>query len=156
MIQYTNVILQSHGYAHIPVINMLICGGVKLVVVYVLVGNPQIGIVGAPVGMLLCYLAIGAMNLIAIRKVVPQKTRVLSNLLRPLLPAALMGGAVFGSYRLLIGVLGAGTSRVILCGIPVGIGVITYLICIVAFKAISREDCLLLPKGDKISKILRL
>ena len=156
VIQYTNVILQSHGYAHIPVINMLICGGVKLVVVYVLVGNPQIGIVGAPVGMLLCYLAIGAMNLIAIRKVVTQKTRVLSNLLRPLLPAALMGGAVFGSYRLLIGVLGAGTSRVILCGIPVGIGVITYLICIVAFKAISREDCLLLPKGDKISKILRL
>ena len=29
-------------------------------------------------------------------------------------------------------------------------------LCVVLFKAISREDCLLLPKGDKISKILRL
>ena len=156
VIQYTNVVLQSHGYAHIPVINMLICGVMKLVVVYLLVGNPQIGIVGAPIGMLLCYTCIGAMNLIAIAKVVPQKTRILQNLLRPLLPAAVMGVAVWGVYRLLMAVLGTGASRIILCGVPVAVGVGIYLVGIVIFKAISREDCLLLPKGDKISKILRL
>ena len=77
MIQYTNVVLQSHGYAHIPVINTLICGVMKLVVVYLLVGNPQIGIVGAPVGMLLCYLCIGLLNLVAIQKVVPHKAKIL-------------------------------------------------------------------------------
>ena len=156
MIQYTNVVLQSHGYAHIPVINTLICGGMKLVVVYLLVGNPQIGIVGAPIGMLLCYLCIGVMNLIAINRVVPHKARILRNLLRPALPAAVMGVAVWGVYRLLITALGADTSRVILCGVPVAIGVATYLAGVVICKAISQEDCLLLPKGDKISKILRL
>ena len=156
MIQYTNVVLQSHGYAHIPVINTLICGGMKLAVVYVLVGNPQIGIVGAPIGMTLCYLCIGVMNLIAISKVVPHKPRILRNLLRPALPALVMGGLVFGAYKLLIAILGAGASRILLCGIPVGVGVLAYLVCVVLFKAISREDCLLLPKGDKISKILRL
>ena len=52
-----------------PVINTLLCGGMKLAVVYVLVGNPQIGIVGAPIGMALCYLCIGVMNLIAINRV---------------------------------------------------------------------------------------
>jgi len=155
-IQYTNVVLQSHGYAHIPVINTLLCGGVKLAVVYVLVGNPQIGIVGAPIGMTLCYLCIGVMNLIAINRVVPHKPRILRNLLRPATPAVLMGVVVYGAYRLLIAVLGSGASRVILCGIPVGVGVLTYLVCVVLCKAISREDCLLLPKGDKISKILRL
>ena len=155
-IQYTNVVLQSHGYAHIPVINTLLCGGVKLAVVYVLVGNPQIGIVGAPIGMTLCYLCIGLMNLIAIARIVPHKPRILRNLLRPAAPAILMGVVVYGAYRLLIAVLGSGASRVFLCGIPVGVGVITYLVCVVIFKAISREDCLLLPKGDKISKILRL
>ena len=156
MIQYTNVVLQSHGYAHIPVINTLLCGGMKLAVVYVLVGNPQIGIVGAPIGMTLCYLCIGVMNLIAINKVVPHKPRILRNLLRPALPALVMGILVFGAYKLLIAVLGAGASRIFLCGIPVGVGVIAYFVCVVIFKAISREDCLLLPKGDKISKILRL
>ena len=156
MIQYTNVVLQSHGYAHIPVINTLICGVMKLVVVYLLVGNPQIGIVGAPVGMLLCYLCIGVMNLIAIAKVVPLKTHLLRNLLRPALPAALMGVVVWGVYKMLQMLLGTGASRVLLCGIPVAVGVIVYLLGVVIFKAISREDCLLLPKGEKIAKILRL
>ena len=156
MIQYTNVVLQSHGYAHIPVINTLLCGGMKLAVVYVLVGNPQIGIVGAPIGMTLCYVCIGLMNLIAINKVVPHKPKILRNLLRPALPALVMGALVFGAYRLLIALLGNGASRVILCGIPVAVGVVAYLVCVVIFKAISHEDCLLLPKGDKISKILRL
>ena len=50
VIQYTNCLLQAHGYAHIPVINMLSTGVVKLVVVYVLVGNPNLGILGAPIG----------------------------------------------------------------------------------------------------------
>ena len=156
LIQYTNVVLQSHGYAHIPVINTLICGGMKLVIVYLLVGNPRIGIVGAPIGMLLCYLCIGVMNLIAIRKVVPQKSQILQNLLRPLLPAAFMGAAVWGIYRILIALLGADGSRIFLCGIPVAVGVAVYAVCIVVFKAIRREDCLLLPKGEKIAKLLRL
>ena len=156
VIQYTNVVLQSHGYAHIPVINTLLCGGMKLVVVYLLVGNPQIGIVGAPVGMLLCYACIGVLNLIAIYRVVPQKTRILQNLLRPALPAALMGAAVWGVYRIaqMLPVIGA--SRVLLCGISVGAGVVIYVICVVLFRSIRREDCLLLPKGEKIAKILHL
>ena len=155
VIQYTNVVLQSHGYAHIPVINTLVCGSVRLAVVYVLVGNPQIGIVGAPVGMLLCYAAIGLMNLIAIGRVVPHKPRILQNLLRPVLPACLMGVSVWGVHRVLTG-LPFGDSRVIACGVPVAVGVAVYLVCVVLFKAIRKEDCLLLPKGDKISRILHL
>ncbi len=155
VIQYTNVVLQSHGYAHLPVINTLVCGSVRLAVVYVLVGNPQIGIVGAPVGMLLCYAAIGLMNLIAIGKVVPHKPKILQNLLRPLLPASLMGVSVWGIHRLLTA-LPFGASRVISCGVPVAVGIVVYLVCVVLFKAIRKEDCLLLPKGDKISRILHL
>ena len=128
----------------------------KLIVVYLLVGNPRIGIVGAPVGMLLCYLCIGVMNLIAISRVVPMKAQLLRNLLRPALPAALMGAAVWGVYRLLVMLIGADGSRVLLCGIPVCVGVVTYGVCIAAFKAIRREDCLLLPKGEKIANFLHL
>ncbi|MBQ5608306.1 MAG: polysaccharide biosynthesis protein [Oscillospiraceae bacterium] len=155
-IQYTNVVLQSHGYAHIPVINTLLCGGMKLVVVYLLVGNPQIGIVGAPVGMLLCYLCIGVMNLIAINRVVPQKAKILQNLLCPMAPAALMGGAVWGVYRILMAVPATAGSRVLLCGVPVAVGVAVYLAGVVVFKSIRREDCLLLPKGEKLAKFLHL
>ena len=156
IIQYTNVVLQSHGYAHIPVINMLACGAVKLVAVYILSGNPALGIYGVPIGTILCYAAIGVLNLLAISFKVPQKPKLLKNLLRPVLPAAVMGIFVYGAYWALIKILGSDTSAVLLCGIPVVVGVAVYVVCIAAFKTVKREDCLLLPKGEKIAKLLRL
>ena len=155
-VQFTNAVMQANGYAHIPVVNMLICGAVKLVVVYLLVGNPTLGIAGAPIGAAICYLSIGTLNIFAINRTVKEKPALVKNLLRPLLPAALMGGAVFGAYRGLIMLLGEDASSVILCGGPILVGVVVYFGAVVLFKTITKDDCLLLPKGDKIAKLLRL
>ena len=156
IIQYTNALLQSHGYAHIPVINLLLCGLIKLAVVYILVGNPAIGILGAPIGAILGYGGIAALNLLSIRKLVPQKPALLKNLLRPVLPAALMGVAVYASSALLQQLLGEDASSLILCGGPIAVGVVVYFVGVVLLKSIKKEDCQLLPKGDKIAKLLRL
>ena len=156
MIQYTNALLQSHGYAHIPVINMLLCGAVRLGVVYLLAGNPEIGIMGAPIGGLLCYCAIAVLNLLAIRRRVPQRPALLVNLLRALLPAAIMGVVVWVVDWGLRLVLGEDGSRVLQCGVPIAVGAVVYVVAVVLCKAITREDCQLLPKGDKIAKLMRL
>ena len=156
IIQYTNALMQAHGYAYVPVVNMLLAGVTKLGVVYLLVGNPQIGILGAPLGSLLGYTAIAAMNLLAIGKLVPQKPRLLKNLLRPVLPAAVMGVAVFGVHKVLTLLLGAQVSRVILCGFPIAVGAAVYLLMVIVCKTITKGDCLLLPKGEKIAKFLKL
>ena len=156
VIQYTNSVMQAHGYAHIPVINMLICGVAKLAVVYILVGNPNIGILGAPIGALLAYAAIGILNLLAIGRIVPQKPKLIVNLLRPFIPVALMGLAVYGVYWGVTQLLGADGSRVLLCGVPIAVGVAVYFLAVVKCKAITAEDCKLLPKGEKIAKLLKL
>ena len=156
VIQFTNSILQSHGFAHVPVINMLLVGAVKLAVVYVFVGNPALGIMGAPLGAILCYTCICVLNLAAIRHLVPQKPALLKNLFRPLIPAAIMGVAVWGCSWCLEKLFGADGSRVILCGVPIMVGVVVYFAAVVVLKAITREDCQLLPKGDKIAKLLKL
>ena len=156
VVQYTNVVLQSHGKATVPVIHMLLAGLVRLLLVYVLSGNPVVGIVGVPFCALLCYVAIAVMNLIAIRIYVPQKPALVRNLLKPLIPAALMGAAVFGVQKGLTLLLGAGLSNVILCGASIAVGVIVYLIFVVVCKVITYEDCLLLPKGEKLAKVLKL
>ncbi len=155
VIQYTNAVLQSHGYAHVPVVNMLLSGIVKLVAVYFLAGNPNIGILGVPIGTILCYTSIALMNLASIRRCVPQKPKLVRNLLRPVFASATMGVAVYGALCLLRDVLHI-SSRIILCGIPVCVGIVVYLIMVIVTRAIRAEDCVLLPKGDKIAKILRL
>ena len=156
VVQLTNAILQAHGYAHVPVVNTLVAGVMKLAVVYILVGNPDIGILGAPIGAAVCYLTISIFNVLSLRRYVPQKPALVSNLLRAAIPAAIMGVVVFGCYYGLTLVLGTGGSRVILCGVPIVTGVAVYVVCISLFKSITREDCLLLPKGETIAKLLRL
>lgn len=156
IIQVTNSLLQAHGYAYIPVINMLVAGTVKLAVVYILVGNPNIGILGAPIGAVLCYGAIAVMNLLSIAKVVPQKPQLLRNLLRSLLPALIMGVAVFLTNWVLARLLGENGSRLILCAVPIIVGGVVYLVSAVFCKSVTAEDCKLLPRGEKIAKLLKL
>lgn len=160
IIQYTNALLQSHGYAHVPVIHMLLCGVARLAVVYVLSGNPNLGILGVPMGSLGCYLCIALLNLLAIRRLVPQKPRLLRNLARSLPAAAIMGGAVYGCYFAMTNFLPlSAESRlhsILLCAAPILVGVVVYFVSVVLTKAITREDCLLLPKGDKIADLLHL
>ena len=160
IIQFTNALLQSHGYAHVPVINMLVCGVIRLAAVYVLVGNPNLGILGVPLSALGCYLCIAILNLLAIRKLVPQKPRLLRSLLRSLPSALIMGIAVFGCYYAMTNLLPLNPDSrlhaVILCGVPICVGVVVYFLSVVLTKAITREDCLLLPKGEKIARLLHL
>ncbi len=156
MVLYTTVVLQSHGRATIPVIHMLLAGLIRLALVYVLSGNPVIGILGVPVGGLLCNTAIVIMNLIAIRIFVPQKPKLIRNLFRPLLPAAIMGVVVYGLQKGLVYLLGATISSAVLCGACIIAGGLVYLVFVVVCKVITYEDCLLLPKGEKLAKVLKL
>ena len=153
IVQLTNAVMQAHGHASIPVVNMLLAGVMRLIVVYLLTGNQNIQLLGAPIGAALCYLAIGVMNLIAMNKAVPQKTAIAKNLLRPALPALVMGVAAFGCW---FGLKQFTDSRLILCGLPVMVGALLYFLLVIKFRAITREDCLLIPKGDKIADLLHL
>ena len=156
MIQYINTILESHGHVNEPMVNMLVSGIVRLVLVYTLVGNPTLGLMGAPIGAMIGYLMIGALNLITIRRKIPQKPKLVKNMLRPAGPALIMGVFVFFTYKALVLLLGIDGSRVILAGVPIMVGVVVYFVCVVLMKSITREDCLLLPKGEKIANLLRL
>ena len=132
---------------------MLIGGFVKLFVVFVLTGNPHIGILGTPIGTLLCYLCICLLNIASIRRLFPQPPAILKNLVRPFLSAAIMGAVTYGAW---LGLKQVFSSRLILCGAPILVGVVVYAVLVIRLKAITRADCLLLPKGEKIANLLHL
>ena len=154
LVLVTTSIMQAHGNVTRPVINMLIGGVLKLIVVYVLTGNPAIGIVGTPIGTLLSYVVICVLNIYSIHTLVEDPPQILKNLIRPFCAACIMALCAWLVWWDL-GKLGI-TSRLILCAIPVGVGIVVFLIAAVILKVITREDCLLLPKGEKIAKLLKL
>ena len=149
----TSAMLQAHNHAVLPVVNMLLSGVIRLVVVFILTGNPEIGMLGVPVGSILCNLCIMVLNLAAMARHIPQKPAMLPNLLRPLLPALVMGACAWGAWA---GLKLVTDSRLILCALPILVGVVVYFLMVIKCKSITREDCLLLPKGEKIAKLFHL
>ena len=150
----TTAIMQAHGRAGRPVVNMLIGGLIKLAAIYILTGNPHIHIIGTPIGTLLCYLSICCLNIFSIRTLLDHPPALVKNLARPFLAALIMGILTrlvwFGLKNLGI------SSRLLLCAVPIAVGVVVYCIAAVKLKVVTREDCLLLPKGEKIAKLLKL
>ena len=149
----TTSIMQAHGHVNRPVINMLIGGLIKLVAVFVLTGNPHIGIAGTPIGTLLCYLCICLLNVMSIRKLFEEPPAIVKNLIRPFISAAVMGACTWGAW---FGLKQVVDSRIILCAAPILVGVAVYAVLAIKLKAITRADCLLLPKGEKIANLLHL
>ena len=150
----TNAMMQAHGHAVVPVVNMFLSGILRLAVVYMLTGNRDFGIVGTPIGAMMCFLCIAVLNLLSMRRVLQDPPAIVKNLVKPFAAAAVMGVFVYGALYLLKN-LGF-TSRLILCGLPICVGVVVYVVMVVVLKVITRSDCMLLPKGEKIAKLLRL
>ena len=168
MVLVCNSVLQAHGFINLPVIVMVLGGIVKIVNNYNLVG--AIGIAGAPVGNILCFGLALVLDLVVITRVIPNRPRLLPIFVKPAIASAIMGGAAWAVYGLLSRVLTAEqvneageTIRVVsrmgnTLGIFLAIAVagVVYLVLVVAIRAISKDDLALMPKGDKLARLLRL
>jgi len=153
LVLVTNAMMQAHGHVVLPVVNMFIGGIIKIIVNYILVSNPEINIQGAPIGTLCCYLSITLLNIFAMKRVVKDSPKVGKNMLKPLLAAVIMGLATYGVKLLLSGLT---NSRLILCAAPIAVAVVVYLALVVVLKVVTYDDCMLLPKGEKIAKLLKI
>ena len=169
-----NSILQAYGFVTLPVLVMILGGGLKIAANYIVVAMPAVGIYGAPVGNLPCFGLCLLLDLLIIARVIPRRPRYLEIFLKPVLASLLMGlsaWAVYGlSSRALMKlgrlcVIDEATKQVLGlsrmgCAITtlgaIGIAMVVYFVLVIALRAISRDDLSLMPKGDKIARLLRL
>ncbi len=143
-------ILQGIGKERLPLIFMLIGAAVKLGFNYIFVAIPGINIQAAPYGSLLCYITIMIMDIIAINKHAQIKINLYSTFILPIGCGVLCGiGAKF-SYFVFDILLSERLSTV--CAI--GVAVIIYGVAILLTKGITKNDFLMVPKGEKIAKVL--
>ncbi|MEG1395910.1 MAG: polysaccharide biosynthesis protein [Oscillospiraceae bacterium] len=147
-----NSILQAHGFVNLPILTTLLGGIIMPSVNYVLVGNPKIGIQGAPIGTLCCFATVAILDMFIIHRVLPAPPSFVRALSKPALAAILMGIAAWGSCKLFTAL---GLGRLAVLG-GVAVGGLLYLILVLVLKVFSKEDLALMPKGDKIAKFLRL
>lgn len=151
MTSVTNAILQAQGKERMPVISMVTGGVVKLITNYTLVGIAAVNIYGAPMGTSLCYGTITLLNLIFIRRN-GISFSFARTFLKPLISAGVMGVFAYLLYPPVAGILGAKLGVLVV----IALAAVIYLLMLIATHALPKEDVLMLPKGEKIARILKL
>jgi len=161
--QTTNCILQAYGFQRYTMLTLPIGGVLKLGLTWWLLTVPGIGIYGAAIGTVACFLVISVMNMVLVKKKIPDSPSFLKILVRPTLCTAAMAAAAWATYGLLEGLLSG-----ILVGLPVriaiaipltgaiGLAMAVYLTLIIATRALTKEDLHMLPKGERLAKLLRV
>ena len=153
----TNSIMQAHGKVQLPVYTMILGGIVKVAINYVLVGNPDVNIKGAPLGTLICYGLIALVNLAIVHRLLEEKPNYFFIFVKPVIASAIMGAAAWASHGLLSQLIGGSYMKDSLCTLcAVGIAVMVYLILVIALRMITREDLKMIPHGEKLARLLHV
>ena len=155
----TNAILQTYGKEKLPIFTVIAGGITKIVMNYILVGNPDINIHGAPISTLCCYMVIVGLNLFFVWKYSPEKPKYLQIFLKPVAASVLMGAAAWAVHgfadRALTGHSAyLANAAATFCGILAG--VVVYAILVIALRILRAEDVRSIPHGEKLIKLLHL
>ncbi len=152
LVQTLTGILQGVKRQLIPVINLAIGAGIKVIITYVLTGIPFVNVKGAAAGTAAAYITAALLNYRAVRKYTGSRPNFSLTFGRPMLSAAIMGAIVWAIYS----GLSLLTGNTVATMVSVFCGVVVYGFCILRFKGITPDEIKMLPKGAKIVAMLRL
>ena len=132
-----------------PVKLILIGSAIKLAMNYLLVGIPQLNIQAAPWSTLVCYVVITLLSLIALRSTVGP-LGAFGVFGKPLLAGLLCAAFARLTQNMLMQVT---ASRFVVL-LSAAVGAAVYLVGLLLLRALKKEDIMMLPKGEKMAKIL--
>ena len=144
--------LQAVGRMDIPLKSVAIGSIVKILLNFILIGNPKININGAVWSTMICYVVMLSINFFALVKVTKVRIDYLSVFIKPLIAAIVCGIVALFSHTLLAEKLmlnGKISTVLAICA-----GGAFYAATLLFIKGIARDDVEMLPKGEKIAKAL--
>jgi len=152
--------LQAVNRPDMPMKSTLVAAVVKIAMNFFLVGTPSINIKGAPIGTIVFYAIIVAMNLGVLLKTTKVRLNILDTVIRPLLAGIVAGAVCYLGYHGMLHILPqvetASRFGPNFWAMLVGavLAILAWVVCILLFRVVSRENLRTLPKGEKLVKLL--
>ncbi len=143
-------ILQGLGHPYVAVISLGAGVVVKAVSTYILTGIPSLNVQGAAIGSSLAYGVIGILNFIAVKKYTETGFDFRLSVWKPLFSGIVMSIVVLAAYYTCRNVIGNSLSTVL----AICLGAAVYGIMLLRTKAIEPHEIKLLPKGEKLARLL--
>ncbi|SCG84230.1 putative membrane protein yabM [Proteiniborus sp. DW1] len=151
LIQSLTSILQGIGKIMIPVRNLAIGAGIKVILTYILTGIPSINVKGAAISTVVTYLVAAILNYIEVKKHTRVNFRFIDIALKPIISTLIMTGVAWFTYRYTNALIGSKISTIL----SIGTGGIAYVASLLLSGALTTEDFELLPKGEKLARTLK-
>lgn len=152
--------LQAVGKSMVPVKSLTLGAAVKVIANYIFIGIPSININGAIIGTVLCYAIVMVYNYIALVRAVKIKINIMSVFIKPTICSVLCGVAAYCAYGISYHFLpqslfhGHSLANMVAACIAVVAAIIIYAISMILIGGIVKDDIIMLPKGEKIAKML--
>ncbi|MBE6757385.1 MAG: polysaccharide biosynthesis protein [Ruminococcaceae bacterium] len=142
--------LYGLGEVRLPAASLAVGAVIKLVLNWLLIREPSINVYGAVISSIVCDIVVFLLVFNALRHRLPLQLRLWKHLFKPLLCSGVMGGAVFGTHRLLCGAAGNAVATVA----AVVVGVAVYAAMLLLSRVFTKEEMAALPMGGKIVHLL--
>ena len=152
--------LQAVDKPDIPLKSMAAGAVAKVLANMILVSIPSINIQGAVVGSFLSNIIMVLWGFIVLKKAAGINYDLKTSVGKPLLCSVLSGAGAYGTHLVFVKILTSAelgsslTVNNIATIIAVGAAVVIYLIALFATKTLMKSDVIMLPKGEKIAKVL--
>ena len=133
-----------HFYIH------LIYHLLKLILNLTLVSNPAFGVNGAAWASVACHVVAFTISIICLKKAFRLKLPASKFVIKPFLATIIMAICSYFIYYILSGIIALKLATIL----AIVFAVIIYVLAVIALKVFTKEEVLMMPAGDKISKLL--
>lgn len=148
----TGTVLQAIGHTVVPVVATGAGVAAKLLVAYLLLVRPEVGILAAPISTLCCTVLVLLIERVALSRALGAGTLPVSALLRPLLaalPGIALGSGIYFGLLPRVGASAWLTLLSVFCCVP------PLLLLALPSGAVEHADLLALPGGERICTLLQ-
>lgn len=145
-------ILQGIGHIKVPVIGAVLGAIVKIILNYVLIGIPQLNVIGAVLSTTGCYLVAGVFDVIMLSRITGVRFDMMGAFFKPIAGSTVMGIASLAIYHI-VNMLYPSNTLATLISIMFAVGI--YGLVMLLIGGITEEDLRSLPMGAKLIGILR-
>lgn len=151
LVSIATAMLQGLGKQHIPVINLFIGIGLKIIITWTLTGVSTINVRGAAIGTTCSYALASVLDIIALKRITGVRLELVRSLGKPLAASAVMGAAVILTNMLMNKLT---SSLYLNTLVDILVGMIVYGFMALAVHALNEEEIAHLPHGNRIQQLV--
>ena len=147
--------LQGIGKVYVSAVAILVGCVFKVILNLTLIRIPQINIYGAAISSIVCQLVAFLINFFVLIRHIPVKLTVSKYIAKPLISGIAMAVSAELVYWLSSSILGVGyINNLISTFIALCVSAVIYIAVVLGMHIMSKDDILLLPKGEKVYNLL--